>query len=196
MSAIHTPQLWLPDRLRQRREDERLLKQLLPGRGGVSRRWMPGQPCCCDSVTCDNCALPAPRQIQVTITGVVTASGIDCPNCGSYWNDTFVLDRSVTFAICTWRYEGTLDCDGTYGEWPSLISLGYNKNASPPYAVLRFELDDFVMNATYFRYDFDGVSPGTPPPCDFDGDTITDWYANQIAGPCDFTSASIELVAL
>ena len=41
---IHTPQLWLPDRLRQRREDERLLR----GRGGLSRRWMPGQPCCCE----------------------------------------------------------------------------------------------------------------------------------------------------
>ncbi len=40
---IQRPQLWLPDRLRQRREDERLLR----GRGGVSRRWMPGYPCCC-----------------------------------------------------------------------------------------------------------------------------------------------------
>lgn len=40
---IHTPQLWLPDRLRQRREDERLMR----GRGGLSRRWMPGYPCCC-----------------------------------------------------------------------------------------------------------------------------------------------------
>lgn len=39
---IHTPQLWLPERLRQRREDERLLR----GKGGVSRRWMPGYPCC------------------------------------------------------------------------------------------------------------------------------------------------------
>ncbi len=40
---IPSPQLWLPERLRQRREDERLLR----GRGGISRRWMPGYPCCC-----------------------------------------------------------------------------------------------------------------------------------------------------
>ncbi len=36
-------QLWLPERLRQRRDDERLLR----GRGGISRRWMPGHPFCC-----------------------------------------------------------------------------------------------------------------------------------------------------
>ncbi len=74
---IYTPHLWLPDRLRERREDERLLR----GRGGMSRRWMPGYPCCCD--TCTACKGTTPNALSVSI------SGLTSDNCDRY-NGTWI----------------------------------------------------------------------------------------------------------
>ncbi len=71
---IPSPQLWLPERLRQRREDERLLRD----RGGMSRRWMPGYPCCCKKkVICGTC-----EDNDMCIEMVTT--GYECN--GESWN--------------------------------------------------------------------------------------------------------------
>ncbi len=110
MSRLALPTLWLPDRLRQRREDERLLR----GRGGVSQRWMPGYPCCCgEEYPCDFCIDGnTPDEFELTISGVASGSCTDC----SGLNGTFIVERTDPENFpCTWYYDfpaGTIDCSG------------------------------------------------------------------------------------
>ena len=106
---IETPQLWLPDRLRQRREDERLMR--LAGLGW-QRRWMPQNPCCCEQWPCTRCEPGVmERQYQVTIDGVLDGArgGAHC-DC-SCLNDTFVL-RAGKQQCAAW---GCFDCGDGLG---------------------------------------------------------------------------------
>ena len=123
---IEIPQLWLPDRLRQRREDERLMRQ---AGLGWQRRWMPQNPCCCGK-TCDVCAnSKAPNNMQVDIAGVTYAGGEfdECIPIFELINDSFVLQWKQAYTagsgdsncgtdpgkVCEYQYLLELE-DATY----------------------------------------------------------------------------------
>ncbi len=76
---LELPHLCLPDRLRERREDESLLR----GRGRITRAWLPVDPCCCGP--CDYIGLiraDGNQRIHWHAEGGISVSAPP-----HYWND-------------------------------------------------------------------------------------------------------------
>lgn len=180
---INAPHLWLPDRLRQRREDERLMA---PGR---TRRWMPGYPCCCGKLYC-NCGRN--NLCWGPFSGYPSGDTDECPSSSSW---EFELDLDVggwTNRICS-------DCSivsGTFvlshgvvggpGDFEPRCIWGYFDGDVCPVAWQKpgclniYQYIDALQSATQWRWVV-GVVLGSNQSCySFTGDAAVAIYATDL----------------
>lgn len=98
--------LGLPDRLCQRREDERLLR----GRGGITRAWLPVDPCCCGP--CEYIGLIQSYGAQAIHWQA--AGGIEVSAPPHADNDPRCTEGAMDFSILEGTEEQTLSASGTF----------------------------------------------------------------------------------
>lgn len=183
---IETPQLWLPDRLRQRREDERLMRQ---AGLGWQRRWMPQNPCCCGGFECQHCTGSIPEEFAVTIDGVANAAG--CTNCADMFNDTHVVISS-DLNRCSFYRRFDLACSETvYGS--VLFSLTKISGKINWTVYLGAQPDGWTFNFAAFR---EKEATEDLPPCVFDGEKTLTRYFTENWGYCVGTAATVSISPL
>jgi len=193
---IDAPQLWLPDRLRERREDERLLRAV--GRGGVSRRWMPGYPCCC-GLTCNSCTGKAPDEVTLRVSGVVApvAGLCDQGECDAAWNTDWILTPSTSLTPfedwCTYVFDAReLGCRNPL--LPSYLTFRWLLTQpsffDPWSTTMEVYMTDYQNNIT-LRHVFSGQVPCIPE----SDQVLTKYASNGTPAYCDLRNASVTVLA-